>query len=354
MKLNGELWTENEIAILKTGGSLLELHAKLPNRSLKAIQRKLARISDQLDITKEETEDEEEDTFQSTVETFKSLTKKHRPTFTHSAKGLVKPTKKYLILSDLHFPIVEYDMLMDIVQLHSDADAVILNGDILDGYVYSIFPKDRTIAAIDEYRSAFAFVKILSKFFPQVYLTEGNHDVRLAKYLQDKGIGSSASSILYPRLIERIANGEEVDRYGKLIKKHDFNNVHFDPIDAWYVRIGNAVVAHPHFKLSSSPGMGVMATAKKINNIYHDEIPDCIIIGHTHALYKGIVNAQLLIEQGCLMSYGEYAFSPRTNYNGSAELGYALLYQDDNGNTDFNNTRFVYCGQSKPNKKRKK
>jgi len=372
----GDLWTDAETELLKkylgTEKSLQDIsdifsetsskNKDIKPRSLDAIRKKITRIRKITDIqidTKIDNDEGDEEVIETPEDDMSKflvkkqalleLTKQHRPrNFTKHKIGLVKGTKKYLVLSDMHFPIVEADLLLDIICQHNDADGVILNGDLLDGYIYSTYQKSKQLAAIDEYRSAFDFIKSIQPFFKDIWITEGNHDARIYKYLSDKFIPSAASSLFQPNLLARMANGEELSASGDLIKKHNWENVHFDRLHSWYVRIGNAVVAHPHFTITSSPGMGVKKTAEMINKIYPPNLIDCLIVGHTHAVYKGVVNGQLLIEQGCLTTFTEYSFSPRSTYITAPALGYAVLYQDNDGNTDFNKSGFIYCGRTTP------
>jgi hypothetical protein len=43
-----------------------------------------------------------------------------------------------------------------------------------------------------------------------------------------------------------------------------------------------------------------------------------------------------------------YSWSPKELYHSSAMNGYAVIYQDAEGNTDFNKSGFVYLGQLLP------
>ena len=79
--------------------------------------------------------------------------------------GLVEePVRKILTLSDIHFPFALVDELQKAIELHSDADVVVLNGDILDGYIFSTYGTAKRIAALKEYIAAFNLVKQLHSF----------------------------------------------------------------------------------------------------------------------------------------------------------------------------------------------
>lgn len=269
-------------------------------------------------------------------------------------RGVLDPTKstrKILILSDIHFPLARTDFLMEAVELHSDADICVLNGDIIEGYIFSTFTKERTIAAIDEYNAALFFIDILRKKFKEVHLVEGNHDARPAKYLARQGVERGAFEVLRPNLLSRLANGEVLDRTGMVVDRLDFSNVHFDPIESYYVKIGKALIFHPSTMGSDKPGHTVTTIGPKIARRYDDNEVDAMVCGHTHKIYKGVENGKLYIEQGCLAGLLRYFFKSSNASVKHYQNGYAVLYQDADGNTDFNKSGPVYLGECLPPKK---
>ena len=282
------------------------------------------------------------------------IAKRHRDAFVCNTRGVIPAaniTTKILSLSDIHFPLAETKYLLQALEDHSDANVVVLNGDILEGYIFSTFEKNKSIAALDEYRAGFAFVEMLSKHFPKVVLVDGNHDVRAGRALKELGLSKEATQVLRPNLIARIANGERLDASGKLIEKLNFNNVFYQENESWYVRIGNTLFIHPHGNSSGGPGGMVRKHAIRFNTRYNPGEIDSIVCGHTHQIYKGIVNNQLLIEQGCLAGFLKYSWTPKAEFLSNAQNGYAVIYQDAKGNTDFNRSGPVYLGEVLPPKK---
>ena len=259
---------------------------------------------------------------------------------------------KILSLSDIHFPIADWESLEKaILDNVNDTDILVLNGDILEGHSFSVYDKDMNVSALHEYQAAFEFVKLCSTIFPQVYLVDGNHDVRAGKALKRYGLTDSQSDIFRPNLLARIANGEELDSRGCVIQKHDFQNVHYEHSESWYIRIGKTIFAHPHNRGSSKPGWTVQQVANYFNTRYQAGEIDCVVIGHTHKSYKGVHQNQLLIEQGCLASLMTYAHSPKMEFFGGGVQGYAVVYQDEDGNCDFNQSSAIYLGSLMPPKK---
>lgn len=297
---------------------------------------------------------EQENPVQDQWKTITEIAKKHRDASVCNTRGVIpkeKITTKILSLSDIHFPLAETRYIEQALADHSDSDIVVLNGDILEGYIFSTFEKHKNIAALDEYRAAFAFVELLAQHFPKVVLVDGNHDVRVSKAIKTAGFPKEASQVLRPNLIARIANGEKLDSSGMLVDRLDFKNVLYQENESWYVRIGNTLFIHPHGSASGGPGGMVRKHAIRFNTRYNPGEIDSIVCGHTHQIYKGIVNNQLLIEQGCLAGFLKYSWTPKAEFLTNAQNGYAVIYQDAQGNTDFNRSGPVYLGEVLPPKK---
>lgn len=265
--------------------------------------------------------------------------------------GAENITTKILSLSDIHFPLAEEEMLAEILETHADADVVVINGDLMEGYVFSTFAKSKSIAALDEYRAAFMFVRMLSERFPKVVLVDGNHDIRASRMLKQQGFDRDASQILRPNLMARIANGELLDESGLLVDKLDFSNVVYEPRESWFVKVGKTIFMHPHNRGGSKPGHTVTNMGEKLMRRYEENEVDSVVCGHTHKIYKGILNGKLYIEQGFLAGVLAYLHSPKSDYRFNYQNGYAVIYQDAEGNTDFNMSGPVFMGESLPPKK---
>jgi len=70
---------------------------------------------------------------------------------------------------------------------------------------------------------------------------------------------------------------------------------------------------------------------------------------NTHKLGQIIWRDKLLIEQGCCCVPLDYQSDGKMKYLPQA-FGYAVIYMDEFGNVDFENTRPVYCGTGYPTK----
>lgn len=257
--------------------------------------------------------------------------------------------RKILSISDIHFPFARTDLLESIVEEHADADVCVVAGDILDGYIWSTFSKSKNVAAHHEYMMGFELIRNLRETFPMVAVISGNHDVRLAKGLGRAGFTRDQTNVLGLDLLARISNGEELDEFGRLVRKHDFSNVVYQQPESWFVQIGKTIFAHPH-GWKDGPG----GTVYKLDQIFADRFGtkyyDSIVIGHTHKLFKGIYHNRMLIEQGSLSARQDYEHKPDLKFT-HAMNGYSVIYQDQNGNTCFNMSGPIYLGSELPPKR---
>lgn len=258
--------------------------------------------------------------------------------------------KKIISFSDLHIPFFLWEDMEKALNEHSDADVVVLNGDILDAYIFSTFSKSKSISALKEYRAAFDLVHFLSDNFPQVVLVCGNHDYRTTRAVKTAGFAEDASKVYRPDLLSRIANGERLDKYGQLVEKLDFSNVIYEIQDSWYVRIGKTIFCHPSGFGSKYPGATVVKLLDHFSHRMSADDFDSIVVGHTHKVYKGVVSGKLLIEQGAMAHRLPYQFKADLRFK-NAMNGFAVIYQDKDGNTNFNDSQSIYLGSHLPIKK---
>lgn len=258
--------------------------------------------------------------------------------------------RKIVSFSDLHIPFFLWEDMKLALEQHKDADIVVLNGDILDAYMFSTFAKSKSIAAIKEYKAAFDLVHYLSDSFPMVVLVSGNHDYRTTRAIKTSGLSADVMNVYRPDLLSRIANGEKLNSFGDLEKVYSFSNVHYQKNDSWYVRIGQTIFTHPSGFASRYPGATVVKLLDHFAHRMDQDDFDSIVVGHTHKVYKGVVSGKLLIEQGAMAHKLPYQFKADLRFK-NAMNGYAVIYQDSDGNTNFNDSNPIYLGSHLPTKK---
>ena len=315
-------------------------------RSPDAIRRKCSRDG----ITSEAVADYQ-DVYEERWQYLKKLNSEYKLLAEREKTGIVKnATRKILTLSDIHFPFALEDELKRALDDHSDADIVVLNGDILDGYAFSSWGRAKRIAAVKEYIAAFELVAECSERFESVVIVGGNHDRRASKALGKLDLEKEATQILRPDMLARIANGERISESGELVEKLDFQNVTYQEYDSWYVRIGKTIFCHPDAYQGGNPGATVIMLMNYFTKRFGGAKFDSIVVGHTHRIYKGIYANKLLIEQGAMCARQPYQHRADLKFP-HAMNGYAIIYQDEDGNTCFNKSRCIYLGSELPPKK---
>lgn len=246
---------------------------------------------------------------------------------------------KVVTISDLHIPFVNDAVVKDMMAKHSDADVLVLNGDLLEQYSVSKWPKSKGIVLQHEYQVAVKYVQMFAKNFKRVVLTRGNHDERVAKYFASN-IDPGVCFLTHPDPLERIAKGFDFTSSGEFTQIHKFDNVsYFGGLCGWWAKVGRTIFAHP------SGGSGVpMRTGINVANYFLEkEDFDAIVIGHTHKMGSVIYKGKLIIEQGCACIPMDYEADSKMQY-GQQSFGYAVIYMNAKGEVDFDKSRPVYYG----------
>ena len=351
----GNRWTEEEknilLQLLEENKLYKEISQQFAEeygfyRSPEAI-RKMAKqlkpITNKIILS--ETNELLEETDNKIEQTIKLIHKRKQEVFEMTSEKfeqLGKPNGKLfkiLSLSDLHIPFENKDVIQHALDNHSDADILVLNGDFLDLFSVSKWPKDKGFLLRHEYELGIEWLKVFSKIFKKVVLVRGNHDNRLHSYFMSN-LDSGVCFLTHPDPLERMANGYSFSPDGKLTKLYEFDNVIYKSgTCSWYVKIGDALFAHPsggskiHMKLATN-------TAEKF--LPREEF-STLVIGHSHRMGHIFWNNKLLIEQGCTCVPMEYESDPKMKY-GPQTFGYAVVYLNKDGKVDFNLSRPVYYG----------
>jgi predicted phosphodiesterase len=370
-----EAWLDEEIELLSEYRPIMELrdlHAKFLEkgfeRSKKAIARKAEKLGVRYDpeaaeayegelaisrgVLDDTDDDEVEDiiqptraSYQETWEKIEIIKEEYQERIFRSNRGIiVRPTRKILSISDFHIPFDRDDLIARIIELHSDADILVINGDMLELYAVSTWPKERRVPLEHEYEIALEYLRIFSSIFPYVILTRGNHEFRLNRYFSTHVTGA-ISFMVDKDVLSHLANGE-VWKNGRLVDKLDFSNVYYDSSsqEAWEIKIGKTIFMHPKNWSQVEAKIAVKGGEyweQRDNSI------DCVVAAHTHKQGKVISKGKLCIEQGCLCAPLDYAKSGSLNFK-PQDLGYAVIYQDSEGNCDFNQSGFVFMGNEYP------
>jgi len=347
-------WTDEEKTLLielRPTHNLTQLHkefkARQFKRSRKAIERKCANMGLFYNgVPKKEVDDL--DKYDKTWKSIRELKEVYKGDDVETRlRGIPasKKRRKILSLSDFHIPFERDDLIMKAVEDHKDADILVLNGDILDVYAVSTWPKDKSIALKKEYDIALEYMKIFTKMFPKVIVTRGNHEFRLNRYF-NSNVTPAISFLVNKEILGHLCEGKIYDNDGNVVEQLDFSNVIYLPgNEAWFFQVGKAMFVHPQ-AFSITPGK----TSTMAWEYFMDRTDiDCVCCGHTHQVSWLTKKGKLCIEQGCLAVPLDYSKQGKLRY-GPQALGYAVLYQDEHGNTDFNMSQVVFLGIQYPHK----
>ena len=161
-----------------------------------------------------------------------------------STQDFIFPHKKPLIVSDIHLPYHDIDAIEIALEkaYKKDVDSIYLNGDILDFYQVSRFTKEGGAMSIKEERDMFfEFIGwIKSNFDVPIYFKAGNHEERLAKYINDKAPDLAqlpeltlSGFLKLDDLGVQFVDGRQKAMMGKLIvvHGHEFGESIFSPVN---------------------------------------------------------------------------------------------------------------------------
>jgi Icc-related predicted phosphoesterase len=237
----------------------------------------------------------------------------------------LKP-RKVLSLSDLHSPFINFKACNKALLDNQDADILVLNGDVYDGYAMSHFDKIKDVNFDVELAKVEKFLEVVTKMFKLVVWVGGNHDLYRFEKFVAKNCGGMKDFIM------KNANPMEY-----LAKK--FNNVIVVPHN--WVEIGDVIFSHPE-DFANAELKTVVDTDVRLRSI-RQFIPNpdyrAVVIGHTHQLGKVVKNGILLAEQGCMCHLYDYKFQrPAKN---SWVTGYAVVEYDENMKVIFNKTNMI-------------
>ncbi|MDD3041128.1 metallophosphoesterase [Bacteroides sp.] len=252
--------------------------------------------------------------------------------------------KWILSISDLHVP---YQLPIDtFVEYSGKIDTLVLNGDILDCQALSKFNKVYRDSPMDEIIQARQYlIDLIDMLMPnEIYVTVGNHDVRMQAYLS-KALDSDLLELMPMTALDLIVE-DGMRRYDKrskakiwydpLIKVFPDIKFHFD--GGWSCKVGKSWFCHP-MAFSS----GNLKTAERAMEYFlksDDEPFDSLILAHTHRtgdLKKGRIT---IFEQGacCRTEKMDYTDGRLTD---PQQKGFILVAQDKEGNLLYDATKRI-------------
>lgn len=217
-----------------------------------------------------------------------------------------------MVISDVHYPFQDDNAISVMLKIHQylRPSTTILNGDILDFQQLSKFindPFDKN-TVLKQINLVIELIKKLQKYSNEIIYLEGNHEVRLQKYLITR-----APELVQLLDLESIINNK-LDKSIEFIKSNGKES---------YISYDNNNILIGHFNSASRFSA---YTAR----ILIDKMRTNIIQGHTHRLgtyyVSGTNGVEIGAESGCLCNlHPQYMLFPNWQ-NGF------LIYQRKNDN----------------------
>jgi predicted phosphodiesterase len=233
-----------------------------------------------------------------------------------------KGQNRILVLSDIHFPYQDNKALELALNygLEKKANAIYLNGDILDFYQCSRFTKDRRLRDMaGELQMGRDFLKMIQEMFKcPIYYKIGNHEKRYEDYLMIKA----------PELL-----GIDDFKLEQLLRFREFGVTLVK--DKQMAMAGKLPILHGHewyggFAPPVNPARGLFMKAKESALVGHHHRTS----EHTEKTLGGKVVA--CHSTGCLCGL-EPEYAPYNNYN----HGFAFVEVGKDGDYEVENIKII-------------
>lgn len=241
---------------------------------------------------------------------------------------------RILCLSDLHIP---FNLPIEQIRGVGRVDVLVLNGDIVDCYALSKFPKEYHLSPVDEMIKAREYlIDLINAVKPKrVIANYGNHEARFASYLK-RNISEDMRELLPDTPLDYI-----FDRGFTRDNKQTGVSTYYAPISTvfqdieiffthnWWTRVGKTVFAHPLAYSAQA-----LKTADKMVAFLHATVRDpfdAVVIGHTHRSAEGKHGYIHVYEQGAMCDVNAMRYADG-KLQQPMQKGYVLIVQDEDGN----------------------
>lgn len=255
-------------------------------------------------------------------------------------------SRKILVLSDLHIPFHNMEMIDWAVTTERDADELVLLGDLWDMYAASRFVKNRRIDVLEELEIGYSMLVDWLQQFERVVVVVGNHDTRPARLVMREHV-EVAPLLLSPLeyVKYRMVSDGQAHLLERLVEPRYLvrgSHPSYPVVTDFLYVVGDAVLGH--FEVSrKGPGMTAYRLAMEWlptwGPLVGVEQARVLVQGHVHRLSKGIYGKTTIIESGCCAHVLDYVTQYPLSY-APPSIGYVVLYQDD-GVTDINRSGYM-------------
>jgi predicted phosphodiesterase len=264
--------------------------------------------------------------------------------------------KKIVLINDLHVPYHDEEALAKVISQEAETtDLLIIGGDLLDLLSVSRYDKFDVHHSLQyEFTQGKAVINTLASYFRKIKIIPGNHDERWRKHLLLKR-GIDPFELEAMNTLAKFSNHDEEFDISDPIYclTRDLPNVELvRPVVKDYAKFGffmqegKALISHAEI-FSRTPGHAGSVALKWLQSY---AIPaglvspfTAVFQAHTHqaGMFYGDYGIWVF-ECGCLSKTPDYASNPKLmGAQRPSALGYTVIYQDEHGEIDFTQTRFV-------------
>lgn len=260
--------------------------------------------------------------------------------YIHNGAGA---SERILAISDMHIP---FNLPVTVLKDYSGiVDTIVVNGDLLDNFSASSFPKKMKVPMDEELILGRQYlIDLIEMIKPKkIMFTKGNHENRLERYLTDR-LSEEIVGILPVDPLDSIINtGFIANDYRHKTKteysslREVFENVEIVYDGNYWIKEGNVLFAHP---IAYSSGM-LKTTEKAVNYFLRlDRTFNALVLGHTHKCGSFAQGGIKMYEQGCLCDLNQLDYS-----NGKLVIpnqnGFMYICLDDDGNIIDSKTKLI-------------
>jgi hypothetical protein len=252
-----------------------------------------------------------------------------------------RKVRKVLVLADLHVPHQWAELIAAALRRDGDADLGVFLGDLFDCAAFSRFRDKPSYPFAEEWKTTKKVVAILLEAMPWVFV-RANHESRIEKLIR----------LIEPELADFLS-AEGADIIGLLgagVKSQGGDADRLDGIGDWWIKIGDAVLAHKE-EFRSATMQSVDWVADFFRNQWGGlgvgSAPQVIVQAHTHyQLRKPYQQFHTVLETGCLCHDMDWFWQTRTAgaRRERWRRGYAVLHFDKQGRSDPNGCHYVSLG----------
>lgn len=255
--------------------------------------------------------------------------------------------QRVLALSDFHVP---YNLPVETFSEYAgNVDVLVLNGDIMDCQSISFFPRKYRINFVEEMVKARQLIMdLIDTIHPKcVYITKGNHEHRLIRYLSEK-LNEDLMSLMPDSPMDLIVNDGFMDNdrlnrtevyYPPLRELYVGQGINIYYNGDWYCRTGNVIFAHP-LTYSSSMMKTVEKAVTYFTRATESRSFTTIVMGHTHKVGFYKVGGISMYEQGCLCKLDMLDYADG-KLQDPQQNGFIYLCLNKDGNIIEEKTRLV-------------